>query len=157
LKLDPASLYVTTFYPDFAEAGGGLAFGAIAEATLGFGPPEALLRGIILGYLMARIRTACVQRRLTLTRAFVYTWFVVMAYQAVRDTTFSVIPRFFFQVMPLLALVLVTGVFRSNSNMALTVSKQQKRQVRPGRSTATPAIPIAPLAAGEPSPRTLNR
>jgi len=114
LKLDPAVFYVSTFYPDYSEAGGGLAFGAIAEATLGFGSTEALIRGLLLGYLYARIRGACLQQRLSLMRAFVYTWFVVLAYQAVRDTTFSVFPRFFFQVLPLLVAIQLTGALKGS-------------------------------------------
>ncbi|MDP1537829.1 MAG: hypothetical protein Q8L95_11660 [Burkholderiales bacterium] len=112
LKLDPASFYVSTFYPDFSEAGGGLAFGAIAESTVGFGPAEALIRGALIGYLYARVRNYCLQQQLSVLRGFVYTWFVVLSYQAIRDTTFSVFPRFVFQVAPLLFAIWLTGTLR---------------------------------------------
>lgn len=135
LKLDPASFYVTTFYPDFAEAGGGLAFGAIAEATLGFGIAEAFVRGLLLGYLFARVRIACVQRRLSLIRAFVYTWFVVMAYQSVRDTTLSVFPRFFFQVLPLLIVMRALAVCKLPRAAGATATS---------REYAAPSSPTGP-------------
>lgn len=115
LKLDPASFYVSTFYPDFSEAGGGLAFGAIAESTVGFGPIEALIRGALIGFLYSKVRSYCLQRRLSVLRAFIYTWFVVLAYQAIRDTTFSVFPRFFFQVVPVLIVIWLTGRLRSHA------------------------------------------
>lgn len=139
LKLDPASFYVSTFYPDFADAGGGLAFGAIAESALGFGVPEALVRGLLLGYLLAQVRIACLQHRLSLIRAFVYTWFVVMAYQAVRDTTLSIFPRFFFQVLPLLVVLYASRSLRGHRYMDVARKKQRPRAKRPAvRPFATP-------------------
>jgi hypothetical protein len=113
LKVDPATFYVSTFYPEFSEAGGGLAFGAIAESTIGFGWPEALVRGAVLGWLYASISNHCLNGKLTVVRAFVYVWFVVMSYQAIRDTTFSTIPRFIIQVLPLLVILKLTGTLRT--------------------------------------------
>lgn len=112
LKVDPAAFYVQIFYPDFSDAGGGLAFGAIAESTIGFGWLEALVRGALLGWLYASIANHCLNGKLTVTRAFVYVWFVVMSYQAMRDTTFSTVPRFLMQVLPLLIVLRLTGIFR---------------------------------------------
>lgn len=89
-----------------------MAFGAIAESTIGFGWPEALVRGALLGWLYASIANRCLNGKLTVVRAFVYVWFVVMSYQAIRDTTFSTIPRFLMQVLPLLVLLMMTGTFR---------------------------------------------
>jgi hypothetical protein len=112
LKLDPATVYVSTYYPEFSEAGGGLAFGAIAESTIGFGPLEALVRGTLVGGAYALIRNICLRGRLSVIDAFVYTWFFVLSYQAIRDTTFSVFPRFLFQVVPLLLVLWATGSLR---------------------------------------------
>lgn len=111
VKVDPAVFYVSTFYPEFYEAGGGLAFGAIAEAALGYGVPEALVRGALLGLLYGWLRNRLNVPQPGVLRVFVYTWFVVMAYQGLRDTTFSVFPRFVLQVLPVLALVWLSGSF----------------------------------------------
>lgn len=113
IKVDPATFYVSTFYPEFSDAGGGLAFGAIAESTIGFGWPEALVRGALLGWLYASIANLCLNGKLTVIRTFVYVWFVVMSYQAIRDTTFSTIPRFLMQVLPLLIVLRLTGTLKS--------------------------------------------
>ena len=112
LKLDPATFYTATFYPEFSEAGGGLAFGAVAESTIGFGPVEALVRGAFIGGLYAWVRQACLGPNRTVARAFIYTWFVVLSYQSIRDTTFSVFPRFVFQMLPLLIALRFMGVLR---------------------------------------------
>jgi hypothetical protein len=112
VKLDPAVLYVSTFYPEFFEAGGGLAFGAIAESVLGFGAPEALVRGLLLGAAYAWVRNGLQRPRVGVLRVFVYTWFVVLAYQGLRDTTFSVFARFVFQVLPVLLFCQLAGLFR---------------------------------------------
>jgi hypothetical protein len=113
LKIDPATFYVSTFYPEFSDAGGGLAFGAIAESTIGFGWPEALVRGALLGWLYAYIANLCLNGKLTVARIFVYVWFVVMSYQSIRDTTFSTIPRFLMQVLPLLIVLRLSGTLKS--------------------------------------------
>lgn len=112
IKVDPASYYVNTFHPGYGDAGGGLAFGSVAEATIGFGWPEAFFRGGLLGCLYAFLANRCFGKTLTVLRVFVYVWFVVISYQAVRDTTFSVVPRFLMHVVPLLLLVKMIRMFR---------------------------------------------
>lgn len=134
LKLDPAAFYVSTFYPEFGEAGGGLAFGAIAESTIGFGPLEALVRGTLVGCAYALIRNFCLRGRLSVLDAFVYTWFVVLSYQAIRDTTFSVFPRFLFQVAPLLLVLWAAGaLLRKRSG-----PKRLRRRAPPSPSPPLP-------------------
>lgn len=131
-KVDPATFYVTTFYPEASEAGAGLAFGAIAESTVGFGPPEALMRGLLLGLAYAWLRNACLTRSVTVVRAFIYVWFLVLAYQGIRDTTFSVFPRFFFQVLPILIALWGLGAFR------LRRRRKSRRRRRVHGKTTTP-------------------
>lgn len=113
VKLDPAVFYVSTFYPEYYEAGGGFAFGAIAESIIGFGPVEALIRGTLLGIAYAFIANKCIEQKSKVLQIFIYSWFVVVSYQAIRDTTFTVFPRFFFQVLPLLIFIKFSGAFKS--------------------------------------------
>jgi hypothetical protein len=68
---------------------------------------------VLIGYLYALIRNYCLRQHLSVLRAFVYTWFVVLCYQAIRDTTFSVFPRFVFQVAPILLVVWLIGALRT--------------------------------------------
>jgi oligosaccharide repeat unit polymerase len=112
LKVDPGAFYASNFYPAYSKAGGGFAFGAIAESTIGFGWPEALVRGALLGWLYAAIANRCLRSKLTVVRVFVYVWFVVLSYQSVRDTTFSTIALFVTRVLPLLIVLRLTGTLR---------------------------------------------
>lgn len=99
-KLDPSVWYVSTFYPEFAMAGGGLAFGAITESFVGFGVMEALLRGMLLGLVAAFVVNRLLRKNVTPMKIVVYIWLFVMSYQSVRDTTFTLFARYVFQVLP---------------------------------------------------------
>jgi hypothetical protein len=114
-KVDPSRWYVSTFYPDFAATGGGLAFGAVAESALGFGLPEALVRGGLLGVLFAIVHGYLGTRfRRSLLGVIVYIWLVVLSYNSFRDTTFVLLGRFAFHVVPaLLVIVLVQRLLRA--------------------------------------------
>jgi oligosaccharide repeat unit polymerase len=105
-KVDPNKWYVTTIYPEYAEQGGGLAFGAITEAAAGFGPAEALIRGLLLGLLFAFVQAVVSRPRFrTLMSLIAYVWLVVFCYQSFRDTTFSLAGRFVYNALPALLLV----------------------------------------------------
>jgi hypothetical protein len=105
-KVDPAKWYTTTLYPEYAEKGGGLAFGAIAEAAAGFGPPEALVRGMLLGVLFVLVQAAASRPRFrSLIGLVAYVWLVVFCYQSLRDTSFSLVGRFVYNALPALLIV----------------------------------------------------
>lgn len=99
-KLDPSVWYVSTFYPEFARAGGGLAFGAIAESFVGFGVLEALVRGMLLGLVGAFVVNRLLRKNVTPMKIVAYVWLFAVSYQSVRDTTFTLFGRYVFQVLP---------------------------------------------------------
>ncbi len=105
-KLDPSEWYVATYYPEFYDAGGGLAFGAIAESGLGM--TGAFVKGALLGVAFAFVANRCTSGPITPLKVFVYVWCVVMSYQSIRDTAFSVFPRFVFQVLPVIVFIVVS-------------------------------------------------
>ncbi len=105
-KVDPSRWYIETLYPAYAESGGGLAFGAIAEAAAGYGPIEALIRGLLLGSLFALVQSVASRPGLrSLVALVAYTWLVVFCYQSLRDTSFSLVARFLYNAVPALVLV----------------------------------------------------
>lgn len=105
-KIDPSHWYVTMFEPDYAELGGGLAFGAVAESAAGFGVAEAFVRGALLGGLFAWAHGFLTSRgRGSFICLVVYIWLVVFSYNSFRDTTFVLLARFVFHLLPALVLI----------------------------------------------------
>jgi hypothetical protein len=98
--------YVRTFYPDYAAAGGGMAFGALAQAAAGFGAVEALLRGIILGFLASLLMKLKLQAATKWWTLPVYIYFVSRIFQSVRDTSFSLLTDAVQYVCPAIVLIL---------------------------------------------------
>jgi len=96
-KIDLAAWYANTFYPTYAESGGGFAFGAIPEAILGLGWVDALWRGAAIGILFACVRRRFVRGTQTLWSYGFYLWVLIFAYECFRGRTFLLIPRAFYQ------------------------------------------------------------
>jgi hypothetical protein len=103
-KIDPATWYVSNFYPHYAEGGGGLAFGMLSEAILGGGGFNAFLRGLTLGAIVT-LAFNFLTRRQSIWHLLIYVWLFVTLYQCFRDTTFTLGGRFLFQSGPALLLV----------------------------------------------------
>lgn len=112
VKFDPASWYVQTFYSDYYQQGGGLAFGTIAEAAIGLGAPEATVRGALLGLAFAWLANRLIEGPSSVIRVVVYVWLTVLSYQSIRDTTFSLAARALFQLLPLVGLLVLTRHIR---------------------------------------------
>jgi len=121
-KLDMANWYVSTYFPGYHKSGGGLAFGSIAESLIGYGVVEALIRGAILGVGFAVVTNFCLTGRVGALKMVVYVWFVVISFQAVRDTTFTVFARFFLHVFPVILILLSTRQI----SLAVSDGKAQK-------------------------------
>jgi hypothetical protein len=98
--------YVDTFYSEYAETGGGLAFGVVAEALLSDMPWLAISwRAAFHGLLLAGIFNLLHRNRSGPIKAAVYVWLTVLSYQLFRDTTFSLLPKLFLNLLPAVALV----------------------------------------------------
>lgn len=104
-KLDPAQWYAQTFYPEYFDAGGGFAFGILAESATGFGQIEAAARGLALGLLFRFCRNSLLGSNTSPAKVFVYVWMIAVCYQSYRDTTFSLAVRALYQVVPVLIIM----------------------------------------------------
>ena len=98
-KLDPLDWYAQTFYPDFAATGGGLAFGAIPEAIVGFGWIDAAWRGVIIGLIFAFVHRSFIQSKKSFWRYCLYIWLTIFCYKCFRCTTFRLLPQFVYQFL----------------------------------------------------------
>ena len=83
-KIDRADWYVNKFFPEYAQAGGGLAFGTISESVLIGGWLSALAAGAALGFCFAK------------STAFISGIWRLLGLRAVRlghDAELSVVPQ----------------------------------------------------------------
>jgi hypothetical protein len=99
-KIAPAVWYATTFFPKYAASGGGLAFGTIAESVVGWGWPDALLRGILMGIALGWLHRFAIRHRPSFWTFVLYIWASVQVYHAFRNTTFTLLPLFAYRFVP---------------------------------------------------------
>jgi hypothetical protein len=92
-KLDPSNWYVQTFYPKYADSGGGFAFGAVCESIVGLGWIDLVWRGALIGWLFGCVRRYFMTGEITFWKYGFYLWMIVYSYQTFRVTTFVLLPR----------------------------------------------------------------
>jgi hypothetical protein len=107
-KIDVAAWYVTRFFPEYAAAGGGLAFGTIAEAALTGGMLSAVVRGAALGLCFATLHRWYLRRSRSFWAFVFYIWLMSLCYQCFRNTTFSLGVLIGYRFLP--AVVIVTSL-----------------------------------------------
>jgi len=54
-KIDPSEWYLHQFVPDLIKLYQGYGFGVLSEAAVGFGYPEIIVKGLLIGSIFARI------------------------------------------------------------------------------------------------------
>jgi hypothetical protein len=109
-KLSLADWFVQTFYPAYFEAGGGWAFGAIAQAVIGGGVLEAILRGSILGALAGWIMKWYRTPGGGWWRFPFYIYLLVFVFQSIRDTTFRLVSEAVQTALPAFVLIAVAAM-----------------------------------------------
>jgi hypothetical protein len=102
-KIDPAQWYVSTFYREYAEMGGGLAFGIVAESILGFGAMDLIARGIMVGIAFGTAQ-AWLTRSPSIWKLACYVWLLANCYQSIRNSTFVPATLFLYDFVPVLVL-----------------------------------------------------
>ena len=111
-KLSPADWYIKTMYPVEAESGQGFAFGVVAEAANGFGWIEALIRGVMIAFLLSLIARRFRSGRIPLS-VFVAAMLInVGSYDFFRIGVFWFVPIMLTRLLPFLAVIwLLSRVF----------------------------------------------
>jgi hypothetical protein len=113
-KISPAVWYVNTFYPIYAAAGGGLAFGSIAESVLGGGWLDAAARGGALGLILALVYRWHARAGGRLWPFILYVWLTVLVYNSFRGTTFMLLGLFAYRFVPVwLGVTLLSNMLRT--------------------------------------------
>lgn len=106
-KVAPGDWYASNFYEGYYAAGGGFAFGILAETVLGQGIVEAIVRGAMLGTIFALLANWLQKPDASPMKIIAYIWLIVIGYQCYRDTSFSIAARAFFHLSPVLIFIAI--------------------------------------------------
>lgn len=120
-KQSPSIWFIQNYHYDFWKAGGGFAFGAIAEASYGYGVIEGLLRGSILGLFFIKFMQWF--RRSGKWWIFpMQLYLTISIYQCIRDTSFRFIIDLGQNVFPAILFMILIQKFLSISKMRNNIS-----------------------------------
>jgi O-antigen polysaccharide polymerase Wzy-like protein len=99
-KLDLQRWYVATFHSDYAERGGGLAFGAIAEGLIGLGVVDLIWRGLLVGLVFCWFDRTCRSGRVGFWRFVIQVWLISSCYLTFRSGMLALLPVFVYRFLP---------------------------------------------------------
>jgi hypothetical protein len=103
--------YARTYYPEYFDAGGGLAFGILAEGVTGFGWPEMLWRGALVGLAFALVHRSLYRPHVSVYLFIFSVWVTVWAYMTLRNGMFGVLMLFVYRfVVPAVSVVLLSAL-----------------------------------------------
>lgn len=88
-KDTPWVWFTRTYYPDYYEMGGGMAFGVLAEAVAGYGWPEMVWRGALVGVLFGLLHRLLYRAKISPYLFMFYIWLMVWSYLTLRSGTFA--------------------------------------------------------------------
>jgi hypothetical protein len=108
-KLSLSNWFLDEFYPEDKAMGGGWAFGAIGQAIIGAGVPEAIVRGGLVGGLAASIMRWYRSQGTSWWCLPLYLYLLISVYQSVRNTTFELLGNTIQIAIPALVLVAILG------------------------------------------------
>ena len=101
-KIDLSDWYIQQAHMD--NQGIGLMFGVVAQSKIGFGLPEIMARGAVLGAVLALIHRQCVKHPTNLTAFIIYLWLCTSIYYTYRASTFYIATWAIYRVIPFVLL-----------------------------------------------------
>lgn len=112
-KDTPWVWFTRTYYPDYYAAGGGMAFGVLAEAAAGYGWPEMVWRGALIGVLFGLLHRLLYRPRVSPYLFMFYIWISVWSYLTIRAGTFAPLMLIMYRfVAPVLAIAMLGILLR---------------------------------------------
>jgi hypothetical protein len=111
----PATWYARTYYTQYYESGGGLAFGVLSEAVAGYGWPEMLWRGALVGLVFALLHRRLGRPHVSIYFFMFYLWLTVWSYMTLRSDTFALLMLFTHRFLPPVAGVILLSVLLPRS------------------------------------------
>lgn len=116
-KWDLASWYAKAYFPEFAEAGGGLAFGFVPEAVVNFGWVSIVFQSFVVAVLLRGAYVLARQEGSSAPGMWVlfYVFCITQAYHVVRSSSFTIISGFVIGfVIPYLIVRLISTVMKAS-------------------------------------------
>jgi hypothetical protein len=118
-KVDPAEWYLKQI--GLEGRGVGFTFGVMAQAVIGGGWPELVLRGAILGYLFAAIHRWYVRHAGNFWVTFFYLWMCLFSYYTYRVSSFYLLSKITYQVITVMLLIIIGRLLLSTGYKASMV------------------------------------
>ncbi len=112
-KIDPSLWYLEVID---CHSGSGFMFGVLGQAAVGFGIWELVLRGALLGFILAKIHRWYVLKHSSCFLATLfYVWLCTRVYYTFRASTFYFVTFIVYQVIPVFLLIQLPEIARSFS------------------------------------------
>jgi hypothetical protein len=118
-KIDPSAWYLQV-----SGYEGGLMFGVIAQAIIGFGWKQLVIQGVLLGYIAAKLHRWYVKRAERFWPLIFYLFCCIWTYYSVRQSSLAVLSFIEYQFVPTLIAVEILSV------MLTGVHKQARKLIR---------------------------
>ncbi len=94
-------------------SGIGLMWGVISQSIVGLDWFELAFRGLLLGYILARLHRWYLKRKSGFMETFIYMFFCLRVYYTFRDTTFSPLADLVWAIIPFYLILFMWGRIRS--------------------------------------------
>jgi len=112
--------------------GSGYMWGVISQAIVGLDWLELPLRGSLLAYLLARIHRWYIKHQSGFLENLIYVYLCLKIYYTFRDTTFSILANFIWEVIPFYLILRLGGAIfslseRTPSNTGMFISNQTSK------------------------------
>ncbi|MFL6245830.1 MAG: hypothetical protein ACJ74H_07385 [Thermoanaerobaculia bacterium] len=112
-KDTPWVWFTRTYYPDYYADGGGMAFGVLAEAVAGYGWPEMVWRGALIGLLFGLLHRSLYRAKVSPYLFMFYIWLAVWSYLTIRAGTFAPLMLILYRfIVPVAGIWLLSVVMR---------------------------------------------
>lgn len=93
--------YLQTFHPELHKRGEGRCFGALAEAAVGFGIWDLIVRASVLGGLAAWAHRKYQRRQDGFWMTTLYLWLCILCYLSFRVSSFGFVQDYFYRFVPI--------------------------------------------------------
>lgn len=135
----PGNWYVREYYPTYYALGGGLAFGLLSEAVMGYGIVEIVWRGLLIGVLFGLLHRRLARGQVSVGFLMFYIWVTVWSYQTIRTGTLAPLVLILYHfIVPLLGIFILGAVLRRGRYVARRLTRAERAASQPRIKHAGP-------------------